>query len=89
MHLLAPASLGAGDVKLAGSLGAALAGLSWPAAALAAVLAGLLTRGCSPWSPGRRLVPHGPGMLAAAWVVAWSASLAGGQVRRSARGGGG
>ena len=43
VHLLAPPAMGAGDVKLAGSLGAALAAVSWPALAVAAVLAAALT----------------------------------------------
>jgi leader peptidase (prepilin peptidase) / N-methyltransferase len=87
-HLLAPAALGAGDVKLAGSVGTALTGVCWPALGLAAVGAALLTvalavgiavaptgtRGARP-PPGhgpdrrRRAVPHGPPMLAAAWLV--------------------
>jgi leader peptidase (prepilin peptidase)/N-methyltransferase len=43
VHLLAPHAMGAGDVKLAGSLGAALTAVSWPALAVAAVLAAALT----------------------------------------------
>lgn len=39
----APPSLGAGDVKLSGSLGAVLGAAGWPALALAAVLAALLS----------------------------------------------
>jgi leader peptidase (prepilin peptidase)/N-methyltransferase len=68
LHLVRPASLGAGDVKLAGSLGAVLAGVSWPAAALAAVLAGLLTVALA-LVTRRATVPHGPGMVTAAWAV--------------------
>jgi leader peptidase (prepilin peptidase)/N-methyltransferase len=72
VHLVAPSALGAGDVKLAASLGAALAGLWWPALVVAALLAGavtlvlaLLTR--------QPVVPHGPGLLAGGWVAAWLA----------------
>jgi leader peptidase (prepilin peptidase) / N-methyltransferase len=68
LHLVRPAALGAGDVKLAGSLGAVLAGVSWPAAALAAVLAGLLTVTLA-LITSQATVPHGPGMVTAAWAV--------------------
>lgn len=43
VHLASPGSLGAGDVKLAASLGAVLAAVSWGAPVLAAVLASALT----------------------------------------------
>jgi leader peptidase (prepilin peptidase) / N-methyltransferase len=107
VHLVAPAAVGAGDVKLAGSLGAALAGVSWLATFLAAVLAAVLTgavalvkvarsavaaarppprgraarsRESRPAAGSERqrgiatagirgVVPHGPSMLAATWVV--------------------
>jgi leader peptidase (prepilin peptidase)/N-methyltransferase len=68
LHLVRPAALGAGDVKLAGSLGAVLAGVSWPVAALAAVLAGLLTATLA-LITRQATVPHGPGMVTAAWAV--------------------
>ncbi|MFJ1764539.1 prepilin peptidase [Amycolatopsis sp. NPDC088138] len=63
----APGSLGAGDVKLSGSLGAVLGAAGWPALALAALLAALLTL---VMAAARRTgrVPHGPALLAAAWV---------------------
>ena len=87
MHLLAPAAMGAGDVKLAAPVGAALAGPSWAAlpagAALALVLTGLLAAAgllARRWDRWARL-PHGPSMLAAAWTVvllaAGSAGVAG------------
>jgi leader peptidase (prepilin peptidase) / N-methyltransferase len=76
LHLLSPTSLGAGDVKLAGSLGAALTGLSWSATLLAAVLAGLVTVGLALLTR-QPVVPHGPGMLAAAWVVAVGQAVVG------------
>jgi leader peptidase (prepilin peptidase)/N-methyltransferase len=75
LHLAAPAALGAGDVKLAGSVGGILGAGSWPALLLAACLAALVTvvlavsaallRGPD-WRDG---VPHGPGMLLAAVLV--------------------
>lgn len=43
VRLCSPGSLGAGDVKLAGPLGAALGGTSWTALAAGAVLASLCT----------------------------------------------
>ncbi|HVH23963.1 MAG TPA: prepilin peptidase, partial [Pseudonocardia sp.] len=73
VHLVAPAALGAGDVKLAGSLGAALAGLWWPAPLLAAMLAGVVTLVLALLTR-QAVVPHGPGLLAGSWVVAWPAS---------------
>lgn len=75
VHLLAPRAMGAGDVKLAGPLGAVLAAAGWPALTLAALLAaaltaavgvaGLLGRG----PPRATALPHGPSMLAASWMV--------------------
>lgn len=75
VHLVAPHSLGAGDVKLAGSVGAALGAVGWPALAVAACLAAMVTlafAACATlartrvWSGG---VPHGPGLLTATWMV--------------------
>lgn len=75
VHLARPAALGAGDVKLAAGLGAVLAAASWgavvAAAVLAAVLSGLVALiavGTGRLSWGAAL-PHGPPMLAAAWLV--------------------
>jgi leader peptidase (prepilin peptidase)/N-methyltransferase len=76
VHLVAPASLGAGDVKLSGSLGAVLGAVGWaalPVAACgAAVVTALLAAGARvcrsrAWRDG---VPHGPGLLAATCLVA-------------------
>ncbi|MGH3450655.1 MAG: prepilin peptidase [Haloechinothrix sp.] len=76
IHLAAPASLGAGDVKLSGSLGGILAAVGWPAMVVAAGLAAVLTLvlaavpaalRAGAWTQG---VPHGPGLLAATWLVA-------------------
>lgn len=87
VHLAAPGSLGAGDVKLSAPLGAVLGAVSWPALVLAAVLASLLTtvlasaaavgllgrRGCAADDPSR--VPHGPSMLLATVVVVAASAL--------------
>lgn len=76
VHTLAPASLGAGDVKLSGSLGAVLGTVGWPALVIAACLAAATTLGLAlvavvlrvrHWRAG---VPHGPGLLAATCLVA-------------------
>ncbi|TVT29920.1 prepilin peptidase [Amycolatopsis rhizosphaerae] len=68
-HTLARGSLGAGDVKLSGVLGAVLGAVSWTALVVAAVLAAVLTAVLAVsrrWHGG---VPHGPGLLAATWLV--------------------
>ncbi len=76
VRLAVPSGLGAGDVKLAGSLGAVLGAVGWPAIAVAAVLAAVITvllasaarlARRAAWRGG---IPHGPGLLAAAWLVA-------------------
>jgi leader peptidase (prepilin peptidase)/N-methyltransferase len=70
VHLASPASLGAGDVKLSGSLGAALAAAGWPAMVVATALAALLTLtlglATRRWRDG---IPHGPGLLAATYLM--------------------
>ena len=59
VHLLRPAALGLGDVKLAAPLGAVLGAASWSALAIAAVLAAVITPaswrscGCA-WAVARR-----------------------------------
>lgn len=81
VHLSRPAAFGAGDVKLAASLGAVLGGASWGALALAAGLAALLTAVIAvvATASGRLsrggVVPHGPSMLAAAWLVTLLAAV--------------
>ncbi len=71
VRLLAPGALGGGDVKLAGSLGALTAATSWSGLLLAILAASVLTAVVA--APARMLgyreVPHGPAMLAAAWLV--------------------
>ena len=74
VHLMSPAALGAGDVKLAASLGAALAAASWEALAVAGLLAALFSGALAATvlvarGSGRTL-PHGPSMLLAGLLVA-------------------
>lgn len=73
VRLIAPRSLGAGDVKLAGALGLALGPvaplavpLSVAASAVLALLHGGLARARA---RRRRPVPHGPAMLLPAWLL--------------------
>lgn len=75
VHWVFPRAIGGGDVKLSGSLGAALGALGLPSVVLATVLAAVVTlllRVLSPrrvtcgWSDG---IPHGPGLLTAACLV--------------------
>ncbi len=67
IHHLAPTGLGAGDVKLSGSLGAVLGAAGWPALILATLAASLITLAMAAVSRKAR-VPHGPALLAAAWL---------------------
>jgi leader peptidase (prepilin peptidase)/N-methyltransferase len=67
VHRTAPQSLGAGDVKLSGSLGAVLGAAGWPALALAAVLAAPLSLAVA-IVRRRGRVPHGPALLTATWL---------------------
>jgi len=71
VHLAAPGALGAGDVKLAASLGAPLAAASWWALLVVPVLAAVGVLVWATWGgagPGRG-APFGPPMLAATWGV--------------------
>ncbi|HEX2131470.1 MAG TPA: A24 family peptidase [Actinophytocola sp.] len=72
VHLASPTSLGAGDVKLSGSVGAVLGAVGWPAMVLGSVLAAMLTLAVRVVAPRRWRdgVPHGPGMLAATSLIA-------------------
>lgn len=68
-YLVSPRALGAGDVKLAGSLGAVLGAVGWPALVVGAGLAAVITLGVA-LVRRARAVPHGPGLLLATWLVA-------------------
>jgi leader peptidase (prepilin peptidase) / N-methyltransferase len=73
IHTLSPNTMGGGDVKLSGTLGAILGTVSWLALALALALASVITLGlraisAARWRDG---VPHGPGLLAATWLLAF------------------
>ncbi|WP_084734502.1 prepilin peptidase [Actinophytocola xinjiangensis] len=72
VHLSSPGALGAGDVKLSGSLGGVLGAVGWPAMMLASALAAVLTLALRVTGPRRwrEGVPHGPGLLAATSLVA-------------------
>jgi leader peptidase (prepilin peptidase)/N-methyltransferase len=76
VRLLAPGALGGGDVKLAGSLGMVLGAVGWPALAVAVALAALVTVTIAV-ARRARSAPHGPGLLAATWVVAAFPATAG------------
>jgi leader peptidase (prepilin peptidase)/N-methyltransferase len=71
IRLVAPGALGGGDVKLGGSLGALTAATGWAGLLLAILTASMVTAVVA--GPARmfgyREVPHGPAMLAAAWMV--------------------
>ncbi|MDI5981483.1 prepilin peptidase [Amycolatopsis magusensis] len=76
IHRVIPHALGAGDVKLTGSLGLVLGAVGWTAMLLAVTVAALVTatlgllariRGSPTWDDG---IPHGPGLLAATSLVA-------------------
>jgi leader peptidase (prepilin peptidase)/N-methyltransferase len=69
IRLIAPASIGAGDVKLAGSLGIVLGALGWADLALAATLGAFGTLVLAIVTRSRHAA-HGPGLLAATWLVA-------------------
>ena len=69
VHLAAPGQLGAGDVKLAGIVGAVLGAVSWSAVLAGPVIAAVLTAALAA-AGRRRSAPHGPGLLAAALLVA-------------------
>ena len=83
VRLLAPSALGAGDVKLAGPVGAVLAAVSWPGVVLGVALAAVLTALAALVGPLRRrwglgaAVPHGPAMLLSSCLVAVGAALSG------------
>jgi leader peptidase (prepilin peptidase)/N-methyltransferase len=76
VHAIRPNALGAGDVKLSGTVGAVLGAVGWPALVIAAWLAAVCTlvlrllttrRVATHWRDG---IPHGPGLLAATCLMA-------------------
>jgi leader peptidase (prepilin peptidase)/N-methyltransferase len=72
VRLAAPGSLGAGDVKLSGSLGGVLAAAGWPAlpgaAVAAAAFSALLAVFARLGRSARDGVPHGLSLLLATWL---------------------
>ncbi|GAA3875247.1 A24 family peptidase [Saccharothrix violaceirubra] len=70
VHRRHPDSLGGGDVKLSGWLGAALGTVGWQALPVAAALSSLVTLSLR-LSPTQRgpTVAHGPGLVAGAWLA--------------------
>lgn len=73
VRLLAPASLGAGDVKLATVLGVPLAAASWWALALAPLGAAMLAAVVAT-ATRRRSVPLGPLLAGVSWVLVAAAA---------------
>ncbi|GAB3279779.1 hypothetical protein GCM10027563_08230 [Parasphingorhabdus pacifica] len=69
IRLVSARSMGAGDVKLSGTLGAVVGAVSVPAVMLSIVAAAVLTL-LSAWRWQEDGVPHGPAMLAPAWLAA-------------------
>lgn len=69
VRMLAPGALGGGDVRLAACVGGVLGAVGWPALAVGVTLAAVVTLGIA---MARRAgsAPHGPGLLAAAWLCA-------------------
>ncbi len=78
VHLIAPAAMGAGDVKLAAGVGALTAAFGYDVWVLAAIAAPLLTATVACVAAVRRsnsVVPHGPSMCMATLVAATLAIL--------------
>jgi leader peptidase (prepilin peptidase) / N-methyltransferase len=73
--VLTPAAMGAGDVKLSGVVGLVLG--SWSALAVGALLASVVTLVLAVTLRRRCGVPHGPGMLAAAWLLSVTQTTSG------------
>lgn len=67
VRVVSPGALGAGDVKLAGSLGAAVGAVSVPLVAVVVALAAAVTLLVARSRGGS--VPHAPAMLVPAWLV--------------------
>ncbi|MDR7303300.1 prepilin peptidase [Haloactinomyces albus] len=68
VRLVSPSAMGAGDVKLAGSLGA-VAGAVSPGAVLLTMAAAAVVTIAAAGVARRATVPHGPAMLLPAWLV--------------------
>ncbi|WP_246195597.1 prepilin peptidase [Halopolyspora algeriensis] len=68
VRLLSPTAMGAGDVKLAGSLGAAVGAVSPVAVMVTMVAAAVLTLAAACVARATT-VPHGPAMLLPAWLA--------------------
>ena len=78
IHLLDPAGLGGGDVKLAVALGAltgALGSAVWILAALGAPMLTAVAGTVAALRHRRRVIPHGPSMCAASLLAAALAVL--------------
>lgn len=73
VRFVRPRSLGSGDVKLAGGLGAVVGAVSLSAVLWTILAAAVLTVVVAGVARAR-VVPHGPAMLAPAWFVTASAS---------------
>ena len=70
-----PGSMGAGDVKLAGSLGAVAGSTAVTGVFLCMLASAVVTL---PWAWSRReAVPHGPAMLVPVWLLTVCAGTAG------------
>ncbi|MBB5919364.1 leader peptidase (prepilin peptidase)/N-methyltransferase [Actinoalloteichus hoggarensis] len=73
VHLLSPQAMGAGDVKLAMTVGMVSAAVSWPGWLLTVILAPLITGVAGLVIAFRRggtaPVPHGPGMVIPVWLL--------------------
>ncbi|HEX7427323.1 MAG TPA: A24 family peptidase [Mycobacterium sp.] len=72
VHLLAPAAMGAGDVKLAAGVGALTGAFGFDVWALAALAAPLMTAvwACVLVRRSESIVPHGPSMCLASLLSA-------------------
>jgi leader peptidase (prepilin peptidase)/N-methyltransferase len=66
VHLLAPAAMGAGDVKLAIGIGALTGAFGMDVWTVSAVAAPLLTGVVALFRPANSTVPHGPSMCLSA-----------------------
>lgn len=71
VRLIAPAAMGAGDVKLAGALGLAVGAVSVPAVVAVMAAAAMFTL-VAALSRRTRAVAHGPAVLVPSWMVTLS-----------------